>query len=378
VGTSSSQVGGAQATGGASPANSGPLIATTISAGSFHTCAVLKGGSIKCWGGGGLGNGTYTGSTVPVTVEGITNATMVSTGGGANCARLNNGDVQCWGDNSYGELGNNLNFTGSSSPVLVTSIALLDSVVVTTGGAHTCSLASDGWVDCWGDNSDGQYGNEGTLSGYSAQSVSNVSTAVDVEAGGYHTCALLKDGAIQCWGEGSSGELGTDSPPRPSVPVSIVGMTSVVSVTAGTGNTCAVLTNGSVHCWGDNSSGQLGDGTTTNSSKPVAVTGITNASAVSADGNFLYSHACALSKDGSVRCWGSNHWGQLGDGSTTDSPVPVAVSGITDATAVSVGQWHTCALLSGGSIRCWGDNSEGALGNGTTTGSSLPVTVNGF
>jgi hypothetical protein len=145
-------------------------------------------------------------------------------------------------------------------------------------------------------------------------------------------------------------------------------------ISAGGSHTCALAASGTIKCWGNNTSGQLGDGTTTNSSTPVTVSGITNATSISAG----YHHTCALLAGGTIKCWGYNFYGQLGDGTTTNSSTPVAVTGITNGTAISAGALHTCALLAGGTLKCWGYNSSGQLGDGTTTNSSTPATVLGL
>ncbi len=144
---------------------------------------------------------------------------------------------------------------------------------------------------------------------------------------------------------------------------------------AGGAHTCALRNDGTVYCWGDNWEGQLGDGTTALSRPtPVAVAGLTGATALAAGG----SHTCALQSDGTVACWGDNYYGQLGDGTTTSRPTPVAVAGLSGATALAVGGSHTCALRNDGTVACWGANYYGQLGDGTFTDRLTPTAVAGL
>ena len=154
------------------------------------------------------------------------------------------------------------------------------------------------------------------------------------------------------------------------------GLTGAVDLAAGYGHACALLSNATMRCWGENREGQLGNGTTANpgTAQPVTVSGISGATAFTTGAY----HTCALLGNGTLRCWGRNSNAQLGNGTYTNSSTPVAVTGITTAAAVSGGGAHTCAALSDGTVRCWGENDFGQLGNGTTAASSTPVQVPGL
>jgi len=317
------------------------------------------------------------------TTPDVSNAADVVAGDYHVCAVLQNGEARCWGNNSAGQLGNGT-VTDSSAPVPVSQMT--QAAGVTTGGFHSCAVLRNGAVQCWGMNEVGELGDGTTVSSSVPVAVSGIATAVAVAAGYKHACALLSDHTVRCWGDNSYGELGDGnailSPNRggpstahSSAPVTVAGINTAVALTASDGyHSCAVLQDGTVRCWGDNVSGQLGDGSRTTAITPVTVAGITTAVAVSS-GDF---HTCALLQAGAVRCWGLNYSGQLGDGTGQDSDTPVQVSGISTAVAVSVGVLHTCAVLQDGTARCWGYNSNGQAGDGTTTSALAPVTVSGI
>lgn len=248
------------------------------------------------------------------------------------------------------------------------------AIKVATGAEHTCSLFGSGRVKCWGSNSAGQLGSSSIASSRVPVEVGGISTAIDVAAGGHHACAVLSDRTVKCWGLNNVGQLGngTTSYSATPVPATVVGLGSVAGVMAGWYSTCARLVTGSVKCWGSNWSGQLGNDSLSNfSSIPVTVAGVTSATALT----LSESHACARLAHGSVVCWGNNSQGQLGDGSLSQSRVPVRVYGVNTATGVAAGTYHTCARLLDGTVKCWGANDDGQLGNGSTTSSRLPVTV---
>jgi alpha-tubulin suppressor-like RCC1 family protein len=361
-----------------------PLVWTAVEAGSIHTCALVNSGQVKCWGDNynmQLGDGTSTGSNIPVLVSGIPSATdgptatSISSGEAHSCAVLSNGQVKCWGTNNYGRLGNGFAITSSPVPALVSGITTATSI--SAGSLHSCALLSDGQVKCWGRGREGQLGNGTYSDKYTPYSVSGITTATSITTGLDHSCALLSDGQVKCWGTNNYGQLGNEAQPNSNIPVFVSGITTATSITTGLNHSCASLSDGQVKCWGTNNYGQLGDGTKTNSNLPVFVSGITTATRISSG----HENSCAVLSNGQVKCWGNNYRGQLGNGTKTTANTPVLVSGIptttgATATSISSGYDHSCVVLSDGQIKCWGFNSRfGQLGDGTLIDGITPVSV---
>jgi alpha-tubulin suppressor-like RCC1 family protein len=296
----------------------------------------------------------------------------------------------CWGYNGDGELANG-NTSNSTAPVTIGSLKV---VSVAVGGDFICAALQDGTVDCWGSNGDGQLGNNGTTDSPTPVKVSGITGANAVTAGSGHACALLSGGGISCWGFNAEGQLGNgttslDSP----VPVAVTGLLAGATIiqAGNDGNhTCALepTVEGmgrqplpAVQCWGTDSFGQLGDGTTNNSALLVTTQpqiydtmGLTSGFGLALGED----HSCAmLAMPGEVECWGYNSDGELGNGTTANAPLagPQAVAGLTTAVAISAGLLHTCALLANGTIACWGSNAHGQLGNGTTANAPTPAAV---
>jgi len=284
-------------------------------------------------------------------------AVAVSGGYHHTCGVLDGGTVQCWGANNFGQLGNGAPLDGSRPPWLtpVPVAGLTDAVAVSAGFEHSCALLAGGTVRCWGKNTLGQLGDGTTTSSSTPVLVSGITDAVGISAGLDHTCAHLAGGATTCWGRQTARPHG-----------------------------CTVMPGGTVTCVGDNRYGQLGDGTTTDSWTPVSVIGVTNAIAVAVGSH----HSCAVLATGSARCWGYNGepdedydpglQGQLGDGTTTNSSTPVSVIGLTDAVAIEAGEDHTCAVSIEGRLSCWGAGYYGQLGNGTVDNALTAVPVLGL
>jgi alpha-tubulin suppressor-like RCC1 family protein len=358
---------------------SGAITPTGVGAGGEYTCVRLPDGTAQCTGRnqfGQHGNGNLDNSSVLDPVTGITTATRVAAGDEYACALLADGTAKCWGLGESGQRGDGgfTTFTSDLTPVAVGG--LTGAVSLATGYGHGCALLADATMRCWGENREGQLGNGTTASPGTPQAVAvgGITGATAFTTGAYHTCAVLGNGTLRCWGRNGNAQLGNGTYTSSSTPVTVSGITTAAVVSGGGGHTCAVLTDGTVRCWGENDQGQLGNGTTAGSTTPVQVAGLAGAVSVSAG----WRHTCALLGDGTVRCWGENQNGQLGDGTTTNRTTPVPVSGITGATAVTAGWWHhSCALLGDGTVKCWGDNQWGQLGNGTTTDSNSPVTMSG-
>jgi alpha-tubulin suppressor-like RCC1 family protein len=350
-----------------------------VAAGAGHTCAVVDGGRVRCWGwntDGDLGDGSRTYASKAVSVVGISDALEIAAGNRHSCAVVAGGTVRCWGSNEFGQLGN-----GAAEDSLVPGPVngVTGAVAIAAGIGHSCAIVSKGAVECWGLNDKGQLGDGTTANSSVPVAVVGVGGATALAAGRRHTCAVLVAGAVKCWGANEKGELGDGTTNDASTPVSVVGLSGAVAVAVSGGDfghSCSVGAGGQVQCWGSNTAGELGDGSTVDSSVPVVVKGVSGAIAVAAGAG----HTCAIVGDG-VRCWGRAGSGQLGNGIKlpapfeTKSPIPVDVVGLSGVIALSGGHDHNCVVVRDGSIHCWGVGAGGQLGTGSYTDYSTPVTV---
>ncbi len=291
---------------------------------------------------------------------------QLSAGSESTCALLSSGHVECWGHNQDGQLGDG-NETDSDTPAVVKSVGT--AVQVAAGTDHTCALLASGSVECWGSATWGEIGKTSQVDADKPISVVGAGKAAQLTAGFAHTCALLPAGHIECWGRNNDGQLGNGTTSEEQrTPVEVQGVTDATQLSAGGNHTCALLSGGHVDCWGENKYGQLGDGTTSETqSTPVEVRGITDATQLSAG----YFYTCALLSSGQVDCWGEGFAGG-------ETDVPLEVKGVSDATQVGTGYFHACAVLSSGHVDCWGWNEFGQLGDGTAAkGPEAPVEVQG-
>lgn len=344
------------------------VAATAISAAGNFSCALIGDGEVECWGEnlfGQLGNGTLYDS-FPTPVDGIETAVAISTADYHACALLENSTVKCWGLNSAGQLGDGT-FGGpeacgpghiSCSTVPVEVQGLTNATAIAAGGQygaeHTCAVRSDKHVLCWGGNGVGQLGS-GMSDGpeecnppfefcsTTPTATSGLTDVLGLSAGEFDTCALASAGSVHCWGLNSGGQLGvgTDSGPEQckpngnycsTVPVTVTGLSHATFIVSGGEHNCALLEGGPVRCWGSNRWGNLGTGSTVGpdrcevlrqacSTEPVEVAGIADATYIDAGGGYQdgAEHTCAVVAGGGVKCWGSNRSGQLGTGAV-DGP----------------------------------------------------------
>lgn len=346
-----------------------------IVTGQRYSCAFAITGGIYCWGenwAGQLGDGTQENHLTPVAVGGLDATPLfLAAGDSHSCAVLDTGAVKCWGSNSFGQLGDGLSAL-RTTPVDVRGLGN-GFTAVTSGGSHACGLSSAGGVYCWGNNLSGQLGDNSTTSRVSPVAVYGLSQGVlAVSAGSNHTCAMTAN-QVLCWGDNTYGQLGNATRYDSAVPVAVVGINyPPVEITSGGNHACAIQENGAIKCWGFNRNGQLGNGTRDDATTATTLEGVTGIdfTHVSAGDR----HTCAVNKAGEVLCWGQNVYGQLGDGTLTLSTLPVQVIGLDQvAIELSLGDDHSCVIVEDLSLRCWGSNVNGQLGNGTTNSEWHPV-----
>ncbi len=360
-------------------------IVPVVSAGNDHTCALNSQGVVKCWGSGvlgQLGTGSTTSSLTPVTVTALPpRIASIVTGDSHTCALTETGGVKCWGNNANGQLG--IGSTVQQS--LPTDVPGLTSGVtlIAAGDNHTCAVLGAGGVKCWGWGTSGQLGQNGNSSNLPVD-VSGLPAGVavtSIDATYRHTCVSLADGSARCWGRNHEGQIGTGTASTTLVRTAVqpVGLASGVTHVSTGGSTTCVVQDDRLKCFGLGTSGQLGNNASVTSATPVLVADADDYAHGAVGGN----HSCGLTASGAAKCWGLNQEGQLGVNQLATalplSRVPLQVNGLgSGQISVSSGIQHSCSMAADESVRCWGLNTNGQLGNGTTARSITPVLVTGL
>lgn len=420
---------------------------TAVATGNHHGCAILDNSTLKCWGynaTGQLGQGHTNnlgdgggemGDSLPTVNLGTgRSALQIALGQESVCAILDNSSVKCWGENIFGHLGQgHANTLGDGANELGDNLPAINlgtdrrAVQVVVGQYHACALLDNSSVKCWGMSSYLGLGSSVDLGDGASEMGDNLravrlGTATSrlakvkgvkkkgepVAMGAYHTCAILDNGSLKCWGRNLEGQLGQGSTTNLGDGPDEMGE-ALPAVNLGTGrtatqvsvsyerHTCTLLDNSMVKCWGRNSYGQLGQGHGSNlgdgpgemgDSLPAINLGVSRTAVAIATGE---QHSCALLDNSTVKCWGYNFFGQLGQGNTTvkgtgagDMASLTAINLGVSRTAVAItsGRNHSCALLDNSQVKCWGENTNGQLGQGNTNhigdgggemGDSLPA-----
>lgn len=394
-----------------------------IAAGAHHTCALLSGGTVKCWGNNnngqlGLGDALHRGDepgemgkALPAVDLGTgQTATAIAAGTTHTCALLASKQVKCWGLNSVGQLGlGDTKTRGNEPEQMGESLPSVDlgagvgPIAIACNGSRSCALLATGKIKCWGGNINGELGlgdtnDRGDQLGemgdaLPAIDLGSAQVAKQIALGGSFSCAMLQGGYVKCWGFGSLLGLGIadnkgDAPDEMGNnlwPLMLGNGWTVNDLFAGYGRTCSIRSSDSaLKCWGGNPYGALGLGDINTRGDepnemgdelPVVDLGTGKTAQMIGMGNW---HTCALIQDGTVKCWGGNNQAQLGLGASYlainalgdepnemgDNLLVVNLGQGKKTTSISVGLAHTCALLDNGSIKCWGSNTAGKLGIG--------------
>ncbi len=410
------------------------FVVASVAVGSSHSCALSAAGAVKCWGsmrGGRLG--AYYGWGMPSNRgddagemgeallavplgTGVT-ALQLSVGDAHTCARVTGGSgVKCWGENNLGQLGlGDTAIRGANLAQMGDALAYVDlgfgaaPAQVSCGSAHCCAWSGSGGIKCWGANNYGQLGlgdtaNRGDQGGEMGVALPTVLLAsgdnpITVMTGGNFSCALLGGGAVKCWGQNDSGQLGRGTTTAVGVSAAqmVDALTAIdlgtglvaVELAAGASHACARFDNGSMKCWGRNQVGQLGVGDTANRGDAMGEMGDAlpfvdlgpgaTVRQIAAGSNFT----CAWLVGDTIKCWGANNAGQLGQGDTrarggsvnemgTSLPALTLLPAGMSPVVLSAGGEFSCATLADQRAYCWGRNNLGQLGLGSTSRGDAP------
>ena len=358
-----------------------------LAAGGSHSVAILANGSMVAWGEnsiGNLGDGTTTPRSGPVPVLVINDGLTVAASSHTLVVRSTDGSVWAWGNNDWGQVGDINNPCNGNCPLRATparSGTLLNAVSVAAGSLHSLAARADGTVWAWGNNDHGQLG-DGTTAQHSVPNqVPGLSGVVMVAAHGNFSLALKGDGTVWAWGSNNHGQLGDGTTAEQHVPVRVTGLAHAFWIAAGFEHAIAIDDGGAVqhpsqlhlgqpYVWGSNQFGQLGTGSTTDLTMPQSIAGVLR------DASGGGAHTLLLYFDNVLFGAGRNAEGQIGDGTTADRSSPAFVSAVL-CEAVSAGAGHSLCADATGQVWAWGQNTGGQVGDGTLVNRPTPVRVTG-
>ena len=392
------------------------LIPQQISARGGSTCVLFNNGGVTCFGhnwSGQLGQGHQNrignenkrdmGDKLAYVDLGVgAHVIALSSGGSFHCALLRSGLVKCWGSNSWGQLGQgDRDGRGDEPNEMGDALFAIDlgegltATAIASGRNHSCAILHNNAVKCWGYNAFGELGQgksgaQGVTAGQMGNALAEVDlgtnlTVIALALGNHHSCALFEVGTVKCWGRNREGQLGQGDDIKRGGQLEEMGDAlafidlgtglTAVAIAAKEDQTCALLSDGSVKCWGENLRGSLGLGDSNNRGDEPNEMGDHLARINLGDGHTAQaiSGGCARLGDDSLKCWGDNEFGQLGQGDTevrgdgvVDMATLAAIELGSDRTVLSIaeGRSHTCALLNTDQVACWGLGAYLGLGKG--------------
>lgn len=356
-----------------------------------QTCGLAPGGIAFCWGTnryGELGTGAAdsVASGTPQAVVGGHVFRQVVAGIESSCGLDTGGQIWCWGSNEYGQLGSVVSPEScqapfkvvgcSPTPVPINTYERFTSISGESLGLQMCAIAVTGTAWCWGPNWYGQLGigtRAATAVPVAPTRVAGGHTFTKVAVGSQRTCALEADGTPWCWGIHLQAYDGTpiacpnvphDGTLCHTAPVPLKGNHKFRDIAIGSVSACGVDLDGVAWCWGTNLWAQMGTGGTSGTQTTAPVQVSTAVRFVSIDADAM--HTCAVATDGRGYCWGSNQYGEIGDGTAFQRFVPRLVAGGHTWTRISAADLSTCGVATDGHAYCWGNGFEGRLGNGTS------------
>jgi alpha-tubulin suppressor-like RCC1 family protein len=327
---------------------------------TYRSAAIKKDGTLWAWGNnseGQLGNGSDRNLDVPVQIGTSANWQTLSLGYNHSIALKKDGTLWAWGANNVGQLGDG---TTTSKNIHIQIGTTSDWAYVHAAEQTSYGIKKNGTLWAWGANFYGQLGNGNTANSSIPIQIGNNTDWVSISAGWGHAIGLKSNGTIWAWGYNFNGQLGSGNTTNTTIPIQIGDANDWVSIETGSDQSYALKKDGTLWGWGYNLRGQLGDGTNTNKNIPTLIN-INSINKLSLSG--LSYHKMLLKTDGSMWAWGSNYYGQLGDGSIIDKNTPTRIGTETDWKEISTGGNHSLALKTDGSLWSWGLNIFGELGD---------------
>ena len=346
----------------------------SVSAGGSHTLGIRTGGTLWAWGRNNTGQLGTAGvpaslSSIPIQVGSDSNWQTISAGNAHNVAIKTDGTLWTWGRNLSGQLGDG-STTNSNIPIQIGTAT--NWRFVSAGDEYIIAIKLDGTLWAWGDNTYGQLGDNTTINKTTPTQIGTDTNWSLVSAGTNHTLSTKTNGTLWAWGRNNTGQLGDNTTINKVIPTQIGTDTNWQNIMASILHSVATKTDGSLWTWGDNTNGQLGDGTVIGKIVPINIPSVTNCNSIAKG----HQHTMAKRSDGTLWSWGGNASGQLGDASNTQKNSPVGVSGFaTDWLMINSKLTHSVALKNDGSLYTWGTNLYGQLGDGSTSAKNVPTII---